>query len=92
MAGGMRPGRGPTLSERLERSAASAGVGGRHCWVVGLPAAPGRWPGLLVEWRKSSRDGWQGRVLYAVVAGQEVVVVQQWLDARHLEGATHRQG
>lgn len=88
MAGGMRPGRGPTLSERLERSAVRAGVGGRHCWVVGLPAAPGRWPGLLVEWRRSSPDTWQGRVVYAVVAGAAVVLVEEWLDARHLEATT----
>ena len=25
----------------------------RHCWVRGLAEAPGRWPGLLVEWRRA---------------------------------------
>ena len=32
----------------------------RHCWVHGLQDAPGRWPGLLVEWRQT-RTGPAGR-------------------------------
>ena len=61
----------------------------RHCWVQGLPDAPGRWPGLLVEWRQARADPgpgrWQGRVVYALTAGPGAcVLVEAWLDAAHL--------
>lgn len=61
----------------------------RHCWVEGLPDSPGRWPGLLVEWRQARTDAgggrWQGRVVYAVAVGPAAcVLVEAWLDAGHL--------
>ena len=61
----------------------------RHCWVQGLPDAPGRWPGLLVEWRQVPAEPgagrWQGRVVYALTGGPGAcVLVEAWLDAAHL--------
>jgi len=42
----------------------------RHCWVTGLPECPGRWAGLLAEWRQDTEaGGWQGRLVYAVDDG-----------------------
>jgi len=29
----------------------------RHCWVTGLPEYPGRWAGLLAEWRQDRAAG-----------------------------------
>jgi hypothetical protein len=56
----------------------------RHCWVLGLPEAPGRWPGLLVEWRRGAQ-GWEGRVVLALPGSAGVVLVERWLDPVHLE-------
>ena len=60
----------------------------RHCWVTGLPDRPGRWAGLLAEWRQN-RDtgGWEGRVVYAVDDGLATVTVEAWVAAGHLEPA-----
>lgn len=59
-------------------------VATRHCWVTGLPERPGRWAGLLAEWRLSA-GGWQGRVVYAVDDGGATVLLEAWLPARHLQ-------
>jgi hypothetical protein len=103
MAGGMSRGRGPSLAERSAASvSARAGedpehaalqdrprpVLTRHCWVSGLSEYPGRWAGLLAEWRQD-RDGggWQGRVVYAVDDVRATVMVEAWVHARHLQPA-----
>jgi len=58
----------------------------RHCWVTGLPESPGRWAGLLAEWRQdTAAGGWQGRVVYAVDEGAATVLVEAWVHARHLQ-------
>jgi hypothetical protein len=60
----------------------------RHCWVTGLPARPGRWAGLVAEWRQDREaGGWQGRVVYAVDDGRTTVLVEAWVAARHLDPA-----
>ena len=61
----------------------------RHCWVTGLPDCPGRWAGLLAEWRQDTNGGggWQGRVVYAVDDGMATVLVEAWVHARHLQPA-----
>ena len=60
----------------------------RHCWVTGLPDCPGRWAGLVAEWRQDSHaGGWQGRVVYAVDEGAATVMVEAWVHARHLHPA-----
>jgi SH3-like domain-containing protein len=53
-----------------------------------LPECPGRWAGLLAEWRQD-RDagGWQGRVVNAVDDGRATVMVEAWVHARHLQPA-----
>lgn len=79
--------RGPTLAERSAGRADDPprADGGRHCWVVDSPGHPGRWAGLLVEWRRV-RDGWQGRVVYAVPepTGDGTRLVERWLDSGYL--------
>jgi hypothetical protein len=60
----------------------------RHCWVADLPECPGRWAGLLAEWRQDrAAGGWQGRVVYAVDDGAATVIVEAWVPARHLQPA-----
>lgn len=57
---------------------------GRHCWVHDPPGTPGRWPGLLVEWRQ--RGGtWQGRVAYTVAGPHGPALVEAWLPAERLQ-------
>lgn len=59
--------------------------GPRHCWVEGVTEHPGRWPGLLVEWRPDDAgSGWHGRVAYVVRHGHAPVLVEAWLPARCL--------
>jgi hypothetical protein len=62
---------------------ATSGPVGRHCWVLDPPGAPGRWPGLLTEWRRDRR-GWSGFVMYVVELQGRPVVVQEWIGAEHL--------
>lgn len=105
MAGGMGGGRGPNLAARsglppvqpspdaASRADRVRPVVLRHCWVQGVPDTPGRWPGLLVEWRQprpgdGTRPRWEGRVVYVVSVGPtEAVVVETWVDAAHLSPA-----
>jgi hypothetical protein len=77
------PRRGPSLSDRSRASGIgqSSGWSPRHCWVEGHGAWPGRWPGLILEWRQRQDGGWQGRVSFVVVLGREVCLVESWLDA-----------
>jgi len=98
MAGGMGRRTGPTLADRLAASGGSRGPAGdaadasrerpvvtRHCWVAGLPGSPGRFPGLLAEWRHDQATGrWSGRVVYAVDEQGRVVLVERWIPAEHL--------
>ena len=94
MAGGMRSGKGPSLADRVGAAATPVEeepdrprpVVQRHCWVQGLPQAPGRWPGLLVEWRRAG-SAWEGRVVYVVHEAAQPVVVESWLAAAHLDPA-----
>lgn len=102
MTGGMSRRRGPTLAERrvatpvprelapgpaTDEPSRSRPVVTRHCWVVGLPDAPGRWAGLLAEWRQDATGGWRGRVVYARDSDGAPVLVEEWVPAAHLEPA-----
>jgi hypothetical protein len=58
----------------------------RHCWVKDPPAAPGRWPGVVVEWRPSAA-GWEGRVVVVVGAGRDAGVIEAWLGEEQLAPA-----
>ena len=49
----------------------------RHCWVSDRH---GRWPGLLLEWRRRE-DGWHGRVVRPVREDDGWQVVEEWLPA-----------
>jgi hypothetical protein len=88
MAGGMGSGRRQSLSERTG-AAQQRTLPARHCWVVDLPTAPGRWPGLLAEWRRIDPGGtWQGRTVYAVSLGSHTMLVEEWVDADYLDDAS----
>lgn len=100
----MSRGRSPTLAERSAAgTTAEVGVDPelaalqdrpravliRHCWVTGLPECPGRWAGLLAEWRQDQdAGGWQGRVVYAVDDGGATVMVEAWVHALYLQPAS----
>jgi hypothetical protein len=73
---------------RLDRSGESdrRRVPPRHCWVTDPPAAPGRWPGVLVGWR--TVDGrWEGRVVVVVGSGADAGVLDLWLGEDQLAPA-----
>ncbi len=56
----------------------------RHCWVDDPPGFPGRWPGVVVEWRRGA-SGWEGRTLLVDVLGTDRPLgLEVWLDASHL--------
>jgi hypothetical protein len=92
----MSRGDGTPLRDRVRRGGATietgaAGgeavdAGGRHCWVVDSPGHPGRWPGVLLEWRQAD-DGWEGLVAYVIPEphGRGVRLVERWIGAGHLE-------
>jgi hypothetical protein len=88
VAGGMSPrgGRRVTLAERGILPPVPVAAPGRHCWVVDPPGLPGRWAGLLIEWRQAD-CGWQGQVTFVAVLAGRAVLVQDWLDAVHLRPA-----
>jgi len=88
MAGGMAKGRGPTLAERVGSApSGDRAPAQRHCWVVDSPGHPGRYPGLLAEWRRAD-DGWEGRVVYALdEPGSACRLVERWVPAACLEAS-----
>lgn len=91
MAGGMRRRDAPSLAERSgvapasrveEPPSDSTSRAARHCWAE-PPGHPGPWPGLVVEWRRTTRGDWHGRCVYAVTEpdGSGVRVIERWLPA-----------
>src|SRR3954471_18264487 len=58
----------------------------RHCWVTGPPGTPGRWPGIVLEWRQSE-GRWEGRVVVVVLTGSDPKVVCSWFDQDYLAPA-----
>ena len=55
----------------------------RHCWVLNPPSAPGRWPGLVVEWR-SAAGHWEGRVVVVLGRGRDAAVLDVWMREEQL--------
>ncbi len=55
----------------------------RHCWVLNPPSAPGRWPGLVVEWR-SVGGHWEGRVVVVLGRGRDAAVLDVWMREEQL--------
>ena len=54
--------------------------------MIDPPMAPGRWPGMVVEWRQ--REGrWEGRVIVVLLNGSDSQVVCAWFDQEHLAPA-----
>lgn len=50
----------------------------QHVWV---DLSSGRYPGLLVEWRKDGATSWVG---WCIWAGEGPIVQQGWVDAKQL--------
>ena len=55
----------------------------RHCWVLNPPSAPGRWPGLVVQWR-SVGGHWEGRVVVVIGRGRDAAVLDVWMREEQL--------
>ena len=55
----------------------------RHCWVLNPPSAPGRWPGLVVEWRTAGSH-WEGRVVVVLGRGKDAAVLDVWIREEQL--------
>jgi hypothetical protein len=55
----------------------------RHCWVLNPPLAPGRWPGLVVEWRTAGGH-WEGRVVVVLGRGRDAAVLDVWMREEQL--------
>ena len=54
--------------------------------MTGPLVAPGRWPGIVLEWRQSE-GRWQGRVVVVVLKGLDPQVVCAWFDQDDLAPA-----
>lgn len=80
---------GPSLSERIDtRRDANQITAGRHCWVDEPLDRPGRFPGLLLQWRHDD-NGWAGLVAYLLPdVDEQTLLVQRWLPAGHLSART----
>lgn len=64
----------------------AVGPGARHCWVVDSDLAPGRWPGILMEWQRTPH-GWCGRVVLVVPGDAGPVLMEAWFPAGLLRPA-----
>jgi hypothetical protein len=62
----------------------------QHCWVLNPPGAPGRWPGLLLEWRRAADDDWEGRVAYVAHLQSGHALMELWMPAQLLEPLASR--
>ena len=60
----------------------------RHCWVLDPVDGTGtKRAGLLLEWRHTDEDEWEGRVVYVAALRplpDPWVVVTEWVGARGL--------
>ena len=78
-----RPTNVPGVVERPARRAV------RHCWVAGPAGAPGRWPGVIIEWRRDPLlANWSALVVYVVTEGTQSTTVHTWVSADFLSPAT----
>lgn len=61
----------------------------RHCWVVDPPGRQGRWPALLLEWRRAGNNAgdltWRGWVIFVVDLTEGWELVETWLEADYLQ-------
>jgi hypothetical protein len=73
----------PPVEGDVPDATAERRPGGRHCWLTDAPGLPGRWPGLVVEWRRHG-GRWQGRVLVVVLEGQDTRVICGWFEQTFL--------
>jgi hypothetical protein len=88
-----RPWSRPTLAERSRKSGDAEpqnAATSHHCWVADPPDQPGRYAGLLLQWRRE-HDQWLGLVVFVIPEprGDRVRLVQRWLPADRLAPAFH---
>ena len=91
----MTRGRGRlSKSERVAFSRNRAVAGeppgvGRHCWVLNSSDGHGvKRAGLLLEWRRTPADRWEGRVVYTAHLRSDFwAAVEEWMPADLLEPA-----
>jgi len=67
-----------------QQGAASQGGRPRHCWVVDAPDVPGRWPGVLLGWKRD-QDGWLGRVILGAEGRHGMVSMTLWVRGEHMQ-------
>jgi hypothetical protein len=80
-------GTGRTLAERSGAGpAAEQRVAGRPCWVIDAPGYPGRFPGIVLEWRRAG-DAWEARVAYAMDDARAARLVERSIANTHLHPA-----
>lgn len=79
-----KPGGGVPMSRRVRLgSAPDDDCPARHCWVADPADRAGvKRPALLVEWRHTDADEWEGRVVYVARFRPGVwSVVEEWIPA-----------
>ena len=64
-AGRREPSLAQLLATHTPHTPEKRAEGARHCWVADPPHHPGRWPGLLLGWRRSVAGAWEGWTVYA---------------------------
>ncbi len=74
---------GGPRDEQPRASADRSRLPPRHCWVLNPPSAPGRWPGLVVEWRPAAGH-WEGRVVVVLGRGRHAAVLDVWMREEQL--------
>lgn len=75
-----------SLTQTNLEQARTRPVGQRHCWVTGLPEAPGRFAGVVLSWRHLPGEGWSARTVYVVDDG-DPVLIEAWVPADYLRPA-----
>jgi hypothetical protein len=61
----------------------------RHCWVTNAAGVRGRWPGIVLEWRRHE-GRWQGRAVAVVLNGEDQQDIYAWFDQDDLAPAERR--
>ena len=81
----------PEVEGLPERTSSRRVAASKHVWVVGATGQPGRWPGLLVEWRRGEGGSWEARVVYTTPErdgdGDGVRLIERWLPGAALQPA-----
>lgn len=87
-AGRREPSLAQLLASRTPPAPAGRSEGARHCWVADPPNHPGRWPGLLLAWRRTPGGAWEAWVVFAATDPDgRPTLIEAWLPADILHPA-----